>query len=284
MERKEEKKKPQANISFLSTDSTYVGYSGAAEVEYVFPSWFFLIPNLSVLFNVFFLSMVTLHKQFPCWHGQCKTAINMHCRCNVLLTRGVTHLEQVGEEPYWGLWVSKAGLLLSSHVQGMEAYLSAFCGNPGSPARVALMAHSGDYCKSGEEKIHSVFLLSLAEGEGLCNERVATVIRYGLWAWAIPCWEPKLQSLEAKKVLAPEGGQALQAAGSRGKAVQALSLFESRKQASCGEPVNHEFSCGADPNSATAQMCPDSVWSQHPQDAQKYPLFTYSCGLSIPRY
>jgi len=66
MERRGGKKKPQADIPFLSTDSTYVGYSGAAGVEYVFPSWFFLILNLLVLFNVSFLSMVTLHKQFPC--------------------------------------------------------------------------------------------------------------------------------------------------------------------------------------------------------------------------
>lgn len=70
--------KPQANISFLRTDSTYVGYSGAAGVEYVFPSWFFLIPNLSVLFNISFLSMVTLHKQFPCKMQTChKYALQM---------------------------------------------------------------------------------------------------------------------------------------------------------------------------------------------------------------
>lgn len=59
----------------------------------------------------------------------------------------------------------------------METHLSAFCGNPGSPARVALMAHSGDDCKLGEERL---FLLSLAGGEGLCNERVATAIRGGI--------------------------------------------------------------------------------------------------------
>lgn len=28
-------------------------------------------------------------------------------------------------------------------------------------------------------------------------------------------------------------------------------------------------------NSATAQMCPESVQSQHPQGAQNSPLFTY---------
>lgn len=176
-------------------------------VEYVFPSWFFLIRNLSVPFDVSFLSMVTLHKQFPCWHGQCETAINKHCRCNVLVTRGVTHLEQVGEEPYWDLWVSKAGLLLDSHLQGVEEHLSAFCGNPGSPAPVALVAHSGDYWKLREERLWRVFLMSLVEGEGLCNEEVATAIRCGVWTWALPWWEP--QSLEAKKVLAPEGEQSL---------------------------------------------------------------------------
>lgn len=39
------------------------------------------------------------------------------------------------------------------------------------------MAHSGDDCKLGEERL---FLLSLAGGEGLCNERVATAIRGGI--------------------------------------------------------------------------------------------------------
>jgi len=66
-----------------------------------------------------------------------------------------------------------AGLLLSSHLQGVEA---TFCGNPESPARVGLTAHSGDYWKSVEERLWSVFLWSPAEGEGLCNEEVATAI------------------------------------------------------------------------------------------------------------
>lgn len=77
----------------------------------------------------------------------------------------------------------------------------------------------------GEESLRLVFLLSLVEGEGLCKEKVSTVIRCGIWAWALPWWKPILQSLEAKKMLAPEVEQAQQAAGSRGKPIQALSLF-----------------------------------------------------------
>lgn len=50
-----------------------------------------------------------------------------------------------------------------------------------------------------------------------------------------------------------------------------------RKQVSSCVSIYRAFSCVIDANSATSQLHPESVWSQHPLNALKYPLFMVDC-------